>query len=93
MESTWRDSWCDSSDAALAKVCSVRRQRDRTSAVRSASPAKKRAIPSYTWALVPRQVLAVTSSRAQAQIAASGLKSGLYAGRRSSRTARSGVAK
>ena len=62
---------------ASARACNLVRHRLCTSAVRVVSPAKKASIGSWTLALVPRQALAVTSSRAQAQIASSGLKSGL----------------
>ena len=59
---------------ASAWACRVVRQRRWTSAARSASPAKKLSIFSCTLALVPKQVLAVTSSRAQSQIASSGVE-------------------
>ena len=47
------------------------------SAVRSANPVKNAASFSCTLAFVPKQVVAVTSSRAQSQIASSALNSGL----------------
>lgn len=61
----------------LGQPCSVRRQRDCTSAVRRGNRAKDWAIRSCTLTLVPRQVSAVNSLRAQAQITSSGLESGL----------------
>lgn len=48
-----------------------------TSALRSASPAKKGSSFSRALAAVPKQTLAVTSFRAQPQIISSALKSGL----------------
>ncbi len=78
---------------ASTKACNLVRQRDCTSPVRSLSPSRKCAIFSCTLALVPRQVLAVTSPRAQPQIASSALKSGLWEGKRITCKALSDVAR
>ena len=62
---------------ASALACRTVRQRRLTSSARPGRSRKKRPTCSRTWAADPKQVLAVTSSRTQPQMASSALKSGL----------------
>ena len=62
-----------------ASACArrVHRQPRLTSSVRWAMSRKNWLTCCWTFALVPKQAFAVTSSRTQPQMASSGLKSGL----------------
>ena len=62
-----------------------------TSAERSFNSSKNCPTVSHTLAFLPRQRLAVTSSRVQSPFASSALKSGLYTGKRIRRRFRFGV--